>query len=144
MTPSQLPSPQLKHWLRQLKTVELKLDQLLVGAAISGVLVLVMIQPEGAPPSLGPDPTQFCQKIVQPRAALSRQQLTQLMTVPERGKRSQVENILKDPYCGMHSLSIRAGAMTERDAYPLAFDPQTWLVVLYEGETYVGYGFKRS
>ena len=37
---------------------------------------------------------------------------------------------------------VRAGVSAERAAYPLAFDPNTWLVVLYEDEEYVGYGFK--
>ncbi|NJP12002.1 MAG: hypothetical protein HC866_23115 [Leptolyngbyaceae cyanobacterium RU_5_1] len=26
-------------------------------------------------------------------------------------------------------------------AYPLAFDPQTWFIVLYEGDEYAGYSF---
>ncbi len=85
-----------------------------------------------------------CQQIVQPKAALSREQLAQLLTIPERSQRRTVQEIVKEPYCRLSSLSIRSGAVTEREAYPLAFDPQTSLVILYEGKTYVGYGFKRD
>lgn len=84
-----------------------------------------------------------CQEIVQPKASLSREQLAKLLSVPERSQRRNVRELVKEPYCQLPSLSIRAGAKTERHIYPLGFDPQTSLVVLYEGETYVGYGFKR-
>lgn len=144
MTQIKLPNQRLTEWLRQLKVPEIKLDQLLIGSALSAVIGLILTQPKVAPPSSELDSSRFCQQIVQPKAAVTRQQLTQLMTVPERSERSQVQNLLNDPYCVMPSLSIRAGATTERDAYPLLFDGQTWLVVLYEGGTYVGYGFKRS
>jgi hypothetical protein len=83
-----------------------------------------------------------CQEIVQPKAAVSREQLAQLMSIPERSQRRNVQQILKEPYCQLPSLSIRAGAKTEREIYPLAFDPQTSVVVVYEGEVYVGYGVK--
>lgn len=85
-----------------------------------------------------------CQEIVQPKTALSREQLAKLLSIPERSQRRNVQAILKEPYCRLPSLSIRAGAKTEREMYPLAFDPQTSLVVVYEGETYVGYGVKEG
>jgi hypothetical protein len=83
-----------------------------------------------------------CQEIVQPKAAVSRELLAQLMSIPERSQRRNVQQILKEPYCRLPSVSIRAGVKTEREIYPLAFDPQTSLVVVYEGATYVGYGIK--
>lgn len=150
MPPDQLTQPQpiskpLIGQLKSLKVPWLKLESLLLSGALIGVVGLILTQPNAAPPtSRAPDPNQFCQEIVQPEAVLSREQLAQILTVPERDERSKVQNIVKEPYCRMPSLSIRAGATTERDAYPLEFDPQTWLIILYEGGTYVGYGFKRS
>ncbi len=85
-----------------------------------------------------------CEKIVQPKATISREQLAKLLSIPERSQRNIVQEILKQPYCQLPSLSIRTGAKTERDVYPLAFDPQTSLIVLYEGKSYVGYGFKHN
>ena len=84
----------------------------------------------------------LCQDIVSSQAVLSRQQLIQLLTIPERENRQAIEAIAEDPYCSLTALEVRAGVMAERAAYPLAFDPNTWLVVLYEDEEYVGYGFK--
>jgi hypothetical protein len=144
MTPPKVqPKPFIQR-LKQLKVPRLKPELLLLSGAVLAAIGLTLTQPEVAPPNRAPDPSQFCQEIVQLKAAISREQLAQLLTVPERGKRSQVQSIVKQPYCRMPTLSIRAGAMTERDAYPLASDPQTWIVILYEGESYVGYGFKRS
>lgn len=84
----------------------------------------------------------LCQDIISSQAVLSRQQLTQLLTVPERENRQAIEAITESPYCTLSAIEVRAGVTAERAAYPLAFDPNTWLVVLYEDEEYVGYGFK--
>lgn len=84
----------------------------------------------------------LCQDIISSQAVLSRQKLTQLLTVPERENRQAIEAIAEEPYCTLTAIEVRAGVSAERAAYPLAFDPNTWLVVLYEDEEYVGYGFK--
>ncbi|XGV96940.1 MAG: hypothetical protein ACAF41_29980 [Leptolyngbya sp. BL-A-14] len=82
-----------------------------------------------------------CQEVVQSQAKLSRQQLARLLTVPEGDKKQKVQEILKDPYCKLADLQVRAGATAQREAYPLEFEPQTWLVILYEGDQYAGYRF---
>ncbi len=87
--------------------------------------------------------SSICTEIVQPDVVVSQEQLNKLSDVPTYTQRDKVKQILKQPYCRLPALNIRAGAITEREAYPLAFDPQTSLVVLYEGKNYVGYGFKR-
>lgn len=137
------PKP-LMPWLQPLKVPRIKLDPRLLGSAVLAAIGLAILQSEPAPPDRTLDPSQFCQEVVQPQATVTREELVQLLTVPERGERPAVENIVQEPYCRMSSLSIRAGATTERQAYPLASEPQTWLVILYEGDTYVGYGLKRS
>lgn len=88
------------------------------------------------------DQKDLCQDIISSQTVLSRQQLTQLLTVPERQNRQAIEVIAKEPYCVLAAIEVRADVMAERTAYPLAFDPNTWLVVLYEDEEYVGYDFK--
>lgn len=82
-----------------------------------------------------------CQEVVQPQAVLSRKQLAQLLTISEGDKKQKIQEIAKAPYCKLPDLQVRAGATAQREAYPLEFDPQTWLVVLYEGEQYAGYRF---
>jgi hypothetical protein len=82
-----------------------------------------------------------CQTMVQPQATLSREQLTRLLSVPERSAKDQVRQIVQQPYCTLPAVQARAGVTAQREAYPLAFDPQTWLVLLYEGNEYAGYAF---
>jgi hypothetical protein len=84
---------------------------------------------------------EVCQEIVQSKATLSRTQLAKLLTIPERDPKTKVQDILKAPYCKLPKLEVRAGVNAEREAYPLEFDPQTWLVILYEGDEYAGYQF---
>ncbi|MGB5913589.1 MAG: hypothetical protein WBG63_01900 [Phormidesmis sp.] len=74
-------------------------------------------------------------------AQLSREQLLKLLTVPERDSKSRVRQITTEPYCQLSSINIRAGVAAEREAYPLAFDPTTALVILYENDEYAGYRF---
>ena len=83
----------------------------------------------------------ICQQRVETTSVLSRAQLSQLLSIPERTAKEAVRKIVEEPYCVLQPLEIRAGAEAQREAYPLAFDPQTWFVVLYENEEYAGYDF---
>lgn len=83
-----------------------------------------------------------CVGQVNPNATVSRDQLAMFLTVSERDTRTKVQDILQMPYCELASLEVRAGVPAERSVYRMAFDPQTWLVVLYEGEEYAGYQFQ--
>lgn len=85
--------------------------------------------------------SNVCQEVVQPQSVLSRNKLTQLLAVPERDTKASIRAIVNDPYCRLPAVEIRQGVLAEREAYPLEFDPQTWFVVLYEGEEYAGYSF---
>ncbi len=132
-------------FLNQLpKIAKQKLEPMLVGGFLLAAASLMLFSLPNQTARVRPvNPALFCEEMVLPKAQLSGEQLAKLLTVPEPAARTKVQEILKQPYCRLPSLSVRVGAITDRDAYPLAFDPQTWLVVLYEGENYVGYGFKR-
>lgn len=82
-----------------------------------------------------------CEEIVQTEARLSRQQLAQLLTIPERDSKERVRQIVAEPYCTLAGLTVRSGVSAEREAYPLEFDPKTHLVILYENNEYAGYRF---
>ncbi|TVP69280.1 MAG: hypothetical protein EA342_03755 [Leptolyngbya sp. LCM1.Bin17] len=86
--------------------------------------------------------TPSCEAIVRSDAQLSREQLAKLLTVPERGSKETVREIVAEPYCRMASLPVRSGVTAEREAYPLAFDPSTQLIILYENDEYAGYRFR--
>jgi hypothetical protein len=82
-----------------------------------------------------------CQEFVQTEATLSRAQLAQLLTIPERDSKERVREVVAEPYCRLAQLTVRAGVNAEREAYPLEFDPKTQLVILYEDNEYAGYRF---
>jgi hypothetical protein len=83
-----------------------------------------------------------CVGQINPNAMVSRDQLAMFLTVPERDAKAKVKDILQASYCELPGLEVRAGVPAERSVYRLAFDPQTWLVVLYEGDEYAGYQFQ--
>jgi len=83
-----------------------------------------------------------CEAIVQTNARLSRDQLAHLLTVPERDAKANIRKIVAEPYCRLPELQVRAGVTAQREAYPLAFDPGTQLVILYEKDEYAGYRFR--
>lgn len=83
-----------------------------------------------------------CTGAINANAVISRDQLATFLTVSERGSKATVQDILQTPYCQLPKIEVRAGVPAERAVYRLAFDPQTWLVVLYEGEEYAGYQFR--
>lgn len=114
--------------------------QLLAGGSVLLALGM-LVDMRGIPTIVGRRSNETCTQVVQPQASLSRQQLAKLLTVPEGQNKTRIRAIAKEPYCKLDSLEIRAGATSEREAYRLDFDPQTWLVVLYEGEQYAGYRF---
>jgi hypothetical protein len=118
-----------------------RVQRLLAGG--SALLALVLMLDIGGLPSFGLRKTagEACKESVQPTAKLSRQQLAKLLTIPEGDRKQRVQEILKTPFCKLADLQVRAGATAQREAYPLEFDPQTWLVILYEGDQYVGYRF---
>lgn len=82
-----------------------------------------------------------CNTVVSDDAKLSREQLATLLTIPERDTKSRIRQIVSEPYCQLPALKVRSGVDAEREAYPLAFDPGTTLVILYENNEYAGYRF---
>jgi hypothetical protein len=83
-----------------------------------------------------------CQEVIQTEAKLSRQQLAEVLIIPERDSKERVRQILAEPYCRLADINVRAGVNAEREAYPLEFDKKTQLVILYEDDEYAGYRFK--
>ena len=112
---------------------------MLAGGTVAAAFGL-LVDPQG----LLSNPLQsreVCQEVVQSKSVLSREQLSRLLTLPEGANQNQVRQVVREPYCKLATLNLRQGAQSRREAYPLAFDPQTWFVVMYEGESYAGYSF---
>ncbi|NET49636.1 MAG: hypothetical protein F6K09_13130 [Merismopedia sp. SIO2A8] len=88
-----------------------------------------------------PAVSDLCLEMVRPDAILSRTHLAQLLAVSERTSKTAIQQVVAEPYCRLSKVSIRAGVTANREAYPLEFDPDTWLVMLYEGDEYAGFDF---
>ncbi|MEM7795128.1 MAG: hypothetical protein AAF579_11855 [Cyanobacteria bacterium P01_C01_bin.118] len=111
-------------------------------AIILGALLLDFDKLKAVFPSVGAiDQQTACNKVISDQAKLSREQLATLLTIPERDAKSRVRQIVSEPYCQLPTLKVRSGVDAEREAYPLAFDPGTTLVILYENNEYAGYRF---
>lgn len=131
------PTSQSHPWLKPL----------LVGGLLITLASLRLEVTERVPSVLmgaAPTPSRSslsCTTVVQADSQISREQLAQLLAIPERDPKQRVQDLLAAPYCQLPSLEIRAGVMAERVAYPLAFDPAIQLVILYENDEYAGYRF---
>lgn len=112
-----------------------------------------------------------CQEVVQSGAEISRAQVASLLAVPEGSRREAVRQVIDVPYCLLPTQQDNARASEdvgdkasedvgekasekepetvtsatattiEREAYPLAFDPEAWVVVRYREGEYAGYDF---
>ncbi len=83
-----------------------------------------------------------CVRQEQPKALVSRDQIKKLLETELQAPKATVQEFLQVPYCVLSPGKTEAGLPADREAYPLEFDPQTWLVVLYEGDRYAGYDFR--
>ncbi|MCS6811955.1 MAG: hypothetical protein NZ772_00015 [Cyanobacteria bacterium] len=84
---------------------------------------------------------ETCRETIRSGAVLSRHQLSQLLTMASPNSKQTVQAIVGVPYCRLSQIKGDTGTMLDREAYPMEFDPQVWLIVLYEGNTYAGYTF---
>ena len=98
-----------------------------------------------------------CEQVVKSGAEVSRRQLSSLLEMPIRSTREAVRQVVAEPYCTLPALTpiesteieVESGAEAktntvktiERDAYPLAFDPEAWVVLNYSEGEYQGYDF---
>lgn len=112
---------------------------MLAGGSMIAALGL-LVDPQGLLPKMAAA-KDSCQEVISEKAVLSREQLAQVLSVPERANKQAIRQVMKLPYCRLATIQPRAGTNADREAYPLAFDPKTWLVVLYEGDEYAGYSF---
>lgn len=121
---------------------EYPLLRLLPLGGLMAIVVALMMDVHRSSSSEVLQPPDVCQGAVSTQVKVSREQLAAFLTISERDAKARVQEVLQTPYCQLSPLEIRAGVAAERAVYPLAFDPKTWLVVLYEGEEYAGYQFQ--
>jgi hypothetical protein len=98
-----------------------------------------------------------CQQVIKSGAEISRSQLSSLLAVPKGASPAAVRQVINEPYCllpatnEVQSVKVQSvkgqsakdapQKVATREAYPLAFDPEAWVVVNYDSGTYVDYDF---
>lgn len=109
-----------------------------------------------------------CEQKIKPTGAISRSQMSSLLALPTGANKEAVRKVISEPYCTLPAiagssasgsanssskdskkelakrtkLEEEAIAGAYREAYPLAFDPEAWVVVAYSNtEEYIGYDF---
>ncbi|MEM1309906.1 MAG: hypothetical protein AAGF98_10550 [Cyanobacteria bacterium P01_H01_bin.153] len=120
------------------------------GGVVAGSSVLALTAVAAGPRPFvdraanGTSEQAICQEVVQGKSVLSRSELSQLLAVAERAPKADVRAVIAEPYCTLGNVEVREGVMAHREAYPLEFNPETWFIVLYEGEEYAGFDFSFS
>lgn len=116
---------------RQLKTISL-----VIGLGVVGIVAILW----QSNPELLTGQSQVC-RIKQPQTSITKGQALQLLAVKEGVKRSDLLSFMREPYCQLTTIEVRAGTKALRDVYPLDSDPTIWVVLLYEDDRYLGYRF---
>ncbi|MEM6252417.1 MAG: hypothetical protein AAF821_05790 [Cyanobacteria bacterium P01_D01_bin.156] len=78
-----------------------------------------------------------CQEILNKDQRLSRDQLTQFLSMAEGTTQETIHGTMATPHCRLH----QSNQSKYREAYPLAFDPDTWFVINYDQGKYSDYDF---
>jgi hypothetical protein len=114
------------------------------GSSVATLAVLAIVPGKGVSQSIA---NSTCQQVVKSGAEISRSQLSSLLSIPEGASEEAVRQAINEPYCllpvpdAKHQQKAEPHKVTTREAYPLAFDPQAWVVVNYNSGTYVDYDF---
>ena len=67
---------------------------------------------------------------------LTASQLTELTQTREGTAKKTVQSRLPTAYCQLSNLSVRAGAVAQREVFQLS--SSSWMVVMYEGDRFMG------
>ncbi|MEB3211868.1 MAG: hypothetical protein VKL39_10965 [Leptolyngbyaceae bacterium] len=112
---------------------------LLAGGLMAALLGLMLDVQTKRSNSSGAELFSGCTGDIQSHVALTEEHLANVLAIPERDSKNEVREILAEPYCILPTVQIRSGVDAEREAYPLTFNDQAWLIVLFEGNEYAGY-----
>ncbi|MEM9164337.1 MAG: hypothetical protein AAGC54_14875 [Cyanobacteria bacterium P01_F01_bin.4] len=109
---------------------------LLAGGSMAFLAALTVVPAKLKPSATEVAPQPICQEVVRSEARLSREQLSRLLSIPEAASKEAIQRIVDTPYC-----ILKSAKAVHHAAYPLEFDPNTWLVLVYEDGAYRDYDF---
>lgn len=100
-----------------------------IGTALASFLQTLYAVAQSAKP-------EKCDRVIAPYSVINRDQLKEFLELSQYPNKERVQSVLGAPFC---KLPNRDGF--DRDAYPMEFDPETWLVVRYTGYWMFDYTF---
>ncbi len=118
-----------------------KRKALLASGAVATLMVAVILPDRVSSEAIA---QSDCQQVIQSGAEMSRGEISALIALPLKSPKQTVYQAVSEPYCTLPTETAAEKpeqSVTEREAYPLAFDPEVWMVLDYEAEKYVGYDF---
>ncbi|MEM8504522.1 MAG: hypothetical protein AAF716_15370 [Cyanobacteria bacterium P01_D01_bin.1] len=129
-----------------------KRKALLASGAAATLMVAVVLPDQVSSEAIA---QSNCLEVIQSGAEMSRGEISTLITLPVGSPKQSVRQAISEPYCTLPIETTEAtekqdakssseqgvSASTEREAYPLAFDPEVWVVLNYESGKYTSYDF---
>lgn len=132
------PRPQSSQPLAWILTLALATFALVPQEQLSRLTGSLSPQQQSVHPwSINAEKAPTCQAVLHADQRLSRDQLTQFLSLAKASSQATVHETIAPPYCTLS----RAQQPQQREAYPLAFDPDTWFVVNYDQGAYTDYDF---
>jgi hypothetical protein len=101
---------------------------------VVGVLIASTLRPHFE--SAQAERPETCLQNIASSSAISRDQLAAFIELRPGAQQATIQATIGQPYC---LLAPKDGY--QREAYPLRFDGETWLIVAYSGTTYNSYTF---
>ena len=140
----QSPSPRPYNLPRQPLLTPHRRKVLWAGAAITLLATATILTRQVSSQAI---PDSNCAEVIKSGGEISRGQLSELLAMPENASKETVRQAIAVPYCALPAMTEQrnknddAPTVSEREAYPLAFDPEAWVVVSYVDGRYSGYDF---
>ena len=130
----QVPSPENTHPLLKLTSKLTLKDGLFASIAILSLAIVWDSKILGQTNATAPD--LQCTAKANTSQRLTASQLTELTQTREGTAKKTVQARLPTAYCQLSNLSVRAGAVAQREVFQLS--SSSWMVVMYEGDRFMG------
>ena len=130
----QIPSPEKIYPVPKITSKLTLKNSLFASIAVLSVAIVWDSKILGQTSTTAPD--LQCTAKARTSPLLTASQLTELTQTREGTAKKTVQSRLPAAYCQLSNLSVRAGAVAQREVFQLS--SSSWMVVMYEGDRFMG------
>lgn len=130
----QVPSPENTYSVPKLTSTLTLKHGLFASIAVLSMAIVWDSKTLGQTSATAPD--LQCTARAKTSQLLTASQLTELTQTREGTAKKTVQSRLPTAYCQLSNLSVRAGAVAQREVFQLS--SSSWMVVMYEGDRFMG------